>query len=78
MKRSRSVLEGGVKVRDIARRLTALGGAVCNVRRTGEVRYSHPRIARTVRVNGRKCDATRELIGFVRDVEAVVTQDTQE
>lgn len=43
-----------------------LGGTVCHVRRTGEERYSHPRVQRPITVNSRRKQATRKLITALR------------
>lgn len=42
-----------------------LGGEVTCVRRTGEVRYRHPLIRKTVRADGRRRDAPMHLVKFV-------------
>ena len=44
------------------------GISVEPVRRTGEIRFSHPSQSRTLRCNGRRKDAPRELVAFLRDV----------
>lgn len=51
----------GANLRDARAEFTALGGSVCNIRRTGEDIYSHPAVERTVRVNSRRKDTPRAL-----------------
>ena len=51
----------GSNLRDVTAAFRALGGSVCNIRRTGEDIYSHPAAERTVRVNSRRKDAPRAL-----------------
>jgi hypothetical protein len=38
------------------------------VRRTGEIRFRHPTQLRTVRCNGRRKDASRAVVTFLRQV----------
>jgi hypothetical protein len=40
------------------------------VRRTGEIRFRHPTRPRTVRCNGRRKDASRAVVAFLRQVLA--------
>lgn len=46
----------------------ALGCCVEPVRRTGELRFRHPALAQTVRVNGRRKDASRALSAWLNRV----------
>jgi len=43
-----------------------LGCTVGPVRRTGEIRVSHPAIRKAVRLNGRRKDAPRSLVTLLR------------
>ena len=55
----------------IARRLwRSLGGSVEDVPRTGEERYTHPRLARPITVNKRRKDAPRKLVTALRRIAA--------
>lgn len=42
-----------------------LGGQIGSVRRTGEIRYSHPYFKSTIRANGRRKDATVILLSRI-------------
>ena len=55
--------------RKLEQRFRDLGGCVSPVRRTGEVRYSHPFVLRTFRCNNRRKDAPQVLVDLVRKVE---------
>ena len=44
------------------------GGAVVDVRRTGEIAYTHPALPQRARANGRRKDAGAHLVRFVREV----------
>ena len=54
-----------------------LGGSISNIRKTGEVRYSHPLLAHTVRGNNRRKDASQTLVNFVREVERAMRSGRQ-
>jgi hypothetical protein len=43
-----------------------LGGQIDDVRRTGEERYSDPKLKRTITVNKRRKDAPRKLVTALR------------
>ena len=62
----------GINLLGLIRRAPAMGIQVCNVRRTGELRFSHPRLQNTVRVNGRRKDAPRALTSYFVEVEHLV------
>lgn len=42
-----------------------LGGSIEPVRRTGEMRYSHPQIDRPLRTNGRRRDVPAKLLSLI-------------
>ncbi len=44
------------------------GGSVEDVRRTGEERYSHPRLSRPITVNKRRHDTPRKLLSAFRQI----------
>lgn len=45
------------------------GGSVEDVWRTGEERYSHPRLPRPITVNKRRHDTPRKLLTALRRIE---------
>jgi len=51
------------KARELWKRL---GGSVEDVPRTGEERYSHPDLQRSIKVNKRRKDAPRKLVSALR------------
>ncbi len=53
---------------DIVRELEAHGGSATHVRKTGEIRLRHPLLPYTVKVNGRRKDASRAALRFLRHV----------
>lgn len=61
-------ITNGMNRADLDRTLAALGGTVTHLRRTGEVAYSHPALPSRPRANGRRKDAPRHLLQFVRAV----------
>ena len=62
-------LGGGINRRHLDQLLLNLGGSVANLHRTGEVQYSHPTIVQRPRGDGRRKDAPRHLVAFVRRVQ---------
>lgn len=58
----------GMNRSDLDRILTRLGGAVSDVRGTGEVRYSHPLVEQRPRGDKRRKDAPNQLVAFVLKV----------
>lgn len=54
----------GTNLLDLVRLAPELGVEVTNVRRTGELRFRHPALTTSVRVNGRRKDAPRALTAF--------------
>ena len=48
----------------------SLGGAVKDIRRTGEERYSHHSLPRSIKVNKRRKDAPRKLVTALRRIAA--------
>lgn len=59
----------GKNLAALVRRAPEIGIAVNPVRRTGELRFSHPAMNNTVRVNGRRKDSPRALTTFFIHVE---------
>ena len=47
-----------------------LGCQVAFVRRTGEIRVTHPLMAKSCKVNGRRKDCPRHLVGWLRTLSA--------
>lgn len=45
-----------------------IGGSVAPVRRTGEIRYTHPLFASPLTVNGRRQDVPAKLISRVNQI----------
>ena len=62
-------MEHGKNLSTLVRAAPHLGVNVAPVHRTGELRFSHPQVQTTVRVNGRRKDAPRALTGFFTQVE---------
>jgi hypothetical protein len=58
----------GINRRSLDRILIQLGGRVRPVRRTGEIRYTHPLVSSRPRANKRRKDAPNHLVDFVREV----------
>lgn len=56
----------GADLSDCVAYTIQLGGTVEPVRRTGELRFSHPAADKTVRVNGRRKDAPRQLTTWLK------------
>ena len=57
-------------LRNIRDLWTSAGGIVEDIRRTGEERFSHPRLERPVKVNKRRKDCPRKLLSALRAIEA--------
>jgi hypothetical protein len=55
----------GIDTRKAVKLAIELGCRVEHVRRTGEQRVSHPNVAHSVRFNGRRRDAGRQLTTFL-------------
>ena len=55
--------------RKLEQHFCGLDGSISNIRKTGEVSYSHRLLAHTVRGNNRRKDASQTLVNFVREVE---------
>lgn len=66
----------GMNRRDLDQLLRGLGGAISNVRRTGEIRYSHPLMESRPRTDKRRKDAASHLVDFAREVHRRVGQRT--
>jgi hypothetical protein len=58
----------GVDRRHLDRLFRELGGTISFPKRTGEVRYWHPLVRRYATANGRRKDAPRHLVEYVRIV----------
>jgi hypothetical protein len=65
----------GINRSDLDRILRSLGGRVEFIRRTGEVRYSHPQVAERARADGRRKDASKKLVQFVCKLEKLAVSD---
>lgn len=57
-----------MSLRDAREKWRSYGGAVKDVRRTGEERYSHPSIERPIKVNKRRHDAPKILEKYLRKI----------
>jgi hypothetical protein len=57
------------KAKQIARKL---GCQIYPIDRTGELRFDHPVAARPCRVDGRRKDAPRHLVVWLRNVQAAL------
>jgi hypothetical protein len=58
----------GIDVRRLAVIFRELGGVIEYISGTGETRWRHPLVVRPVRANGRRKDASREMVHLVRQV----------
>ena len=61
----------GMNLLDALREARSLGVRAEPVRRTGEVRFTHPLLPRPVTVNIRRKDASRATVGFLMKVAAL-------
>lgn len=68
-------IEYGIDRKKLDQILIAHGGVVEPVRRTGEVRYRHPMMAKTARADGRRKDAPMHLVKFVHSVIALTKRN---
>lgn len=59
---------GGMTVREAAKVIKRLGGTSTPVRRTGETRFTHPRMDRSCRFNGRETDAPGHLVVWLKRI----------
>ena len=64
------LIHHGMNRGGLDRILKTLGGEVLQVTGTGDIRYSHPKLAQQPRANGRRKDAPRSLTTFVLKVAA--------
>jgi len=55
-----------------------LGARVQDVRRTGEIRLSHPLIGQRVTVNNRRKDASRALTSWIKRVRRAIEAAARE
>ena len=60
----------GMNLLDALRVARSLGVRVEQVRRTGEVRLSHPLVEKPVNCNGRRKSASRAAVGLIQKVAA--------
>jgi hypothetical protein len=58
----------GINLLDCERIAKRLGCAVRLVNGTGEIRFAHPKIQKSVRVDGRRKDAPRALTAWLNRV----------
>lgn len=58
----------GINLRELNRLIRELGGTAEPIRRTGEIRYSHPLMANRPKANSRRKDAPLHLVEFVQEV----------
>jgi len=58
------VFAKGMNTRELIRGLHRIGGNAAPVRRTGELRFSHPNLPATPRCNGRRKDAPKHIVDF--------------
>ena len=65
--------KGGANLRHTLREAESMGCRVATIRRTGELRISHPAIDRTVKLNGRRKDTPRALTCFLRRIAELKT-----
>lgn len=65
----------GINLSHLIRRAPAIGIQVSNVRRTGELRFSHAGLRKTVRINGRRKDAPRALTAYFAAAERLQGAD---
>jgi hypothetical protein len=65
--------KGGANLRQTLKESERMGCRVTTIRRTGELRISHPAIDRTVKLNGRRKDTPRALTCFLRRLAELKT-----
>lgn len=63
-------VRGTIKTTDAVRLAERLGCTVTKPRRTGELRFAHPSVPSSVRMNGRRKDASRAVKRFLSQVAA--------
>ena len=71
-KLNRTYCESGVNLLDCVRIAKQLGCDVQPVNGTGEIRFSHPNIQKSVRVDGRRKDAPRALTAWLNRICHIV------
>lgn len=64
-------MQQGISLLNALRHAKALGVLVEHVRKTGELRLTHPLIPQRLRCNSRRKDASRQTVGFLRKVAAL-------
>lgn len=62
----------GANLAEVIAHAREIGVEVLCVRRTGEIRFRHSSQPHTIRLNGRRKDASRAATTFVNKVEAAV------
>lgn len=68
-------MQHGKNLTELIRQAPQLGISVHPVRRTGELRFTHPLILSRPRVNGRRKDSPRVLTQFFSQVEQLAEVD---
>lgn len=63
-----SVIHQGMSLAAAKRCIKKLGGDCHTVRRTREVRFTHPRMPNRPRANNRKKDAPLHIVQFLADI----------
>lgn len=63
-------MKAGINLIDAVRSARRLGILVEHLRKTGELRWSHPSAQKPIRVNSRRKDAPRHATTFLRKVAA--------
>ena len=64
-------MQNGMSLLNALRVARTLGVRVEHVRKSGELRLSHPLVLDRVRCNGRKKDASRHTVGYLRRVASL-------
>ena len=71
----RQVIADGVNFRTALRLARSLGASVEEPRRTGEVRFRHGLMERSVLASGRRKDAPRAVTGWLRELARRIEAD---
>jgi len=66
---SKSCPQPGCNLRDALEYAHHFGCAIRDVKKTGELRVSHPLLPKSVKVNKRRKDCSREFSAFLRRLE---------
>jgi hypothetical protein len=62
---------GGMNLNKAMRAARHLGCSIFDIRRSGEVRFTHPLMDRPCRVNARRHSAPRHLVAWLRSLAAL-------